>query len=279
MIFQRINTHEQTEKQLLNTLFFTSLISFIISYIVVFFLFICSFAVAASFFDLAPMIKYPLVNFTHYDIDWDITSVTVVYTSGAIFSLICGLIFNSLYLLVRNKSKFLQLFILWGMLHSYSIFLGHIIHSPDQYSYLGCVGSWHHIHLPIKWFFAVIAMIMLIVTGILNTMSFFRVSYSNRLVQRKSMRINYMFYTVFFPFVIGSITCFIYNWPPRGTLMILLPFCYSLIIITMMLYSTTFAKIKINATESPYVITKFGVAVAIICIIALRIYLLTPIWF
>jgi hypothetical protein len=279
MFFYKLNPENLSEGKINITTITNSTIAFILSFIIIFILFDFTFAVVSSFYGLKPVVLYPLINFTFWNYKWDIESITVIYTSGAVVSLLLAGIFNLIFLYFKNKNRFLKLLFLWGTLHAYNIFFSHLIDAPASDSYIGGVLAWYYWTSFSKWILSIFGMLMLVFIGFVFCKPFLSTALRYRYIRRYKVRNHFILTDIIIPYIIGYFICFIFNWHLRGTLMVLLPFCYGFIIIGMWLFSSLENKQITHKTSNFKVISKTGIIIIFIGIIALRLYLLYPIWF
>jgi hypothetical protein len=202
---------------------FNSTLIFIISYIIVYFIYQLTVILSASLFNIDSILYYFTLDFDDFSPLWSRLNVIFITFSGPFISLVIGLfLFNYLFKLKRFKSL-QKLFILWISLHAFNHFAGALILGIVTTDGFGYVVEWLYLGIVFKFILIFIAFFILIIIGYQSTSKFLSTSNSLDRV-RVGVRNTFLFNQAFLPWILGSLILIIIRIPnnfnyPYETLM------------------------------------------------------------
>ncbi len=202
---------------------FNSTLIFIVSYIIVYFIYQLTVILSASLFDIDSILYYFTLDFDDLSPLWSRLNIIFITFSGPFISLVIGLFFfNYLFKLKRFKSL-QKLFILWISLHAFNHFAGALILGIVTTDGFGYVVEWLYLGIVFRFILIFIAFFILIIIGYQSTSKF--LSTSNSLERVKvGVRNTFLFNQAFLPWLLGSLILLIIRIPnnfnyPYETLM------------------------------------------------------------
>ena len=202
---------------------FNSTLIFIVSYIIVYFIYQLTVILSASLFDIDSILYYFTLDFDDLSPLWSRLNIIFITFSGPFISLVIGLfLFNYLFKLKRFKSL-QKLFILWISLHAFNHFAGALILGIVTTDGFGYVVEWLYLGIVFRFILIFIAFFILIIIGYQSTSKF--LSTSNSLERVKvGVRNTFLFNQAFLPWLLGSLILLIIRIPnnfnyPYETLM------------------------------------------------------------
>jgi hypothetical protein len=226
---------------------FNSTLIFIISYIIVYFIYQLTVILSASLFNIDSILYYFTLDFDDLSPLWSRLNIIFITFSGPFISLVIGLfLFNYLFKLKRFKSL-QKLFILWISLHAFNHFAGALILGIVTTDGFGYVVEWLYLGIVFKFIIIFIAFFILIIIGYQSTSKF--LSTSNSLERVKvGVRNTFLFNQAFLPWLLGSLILIIIRIPNNFN------YPYE----TLMFFSLAFVVIPVffNDMAKPYKIYK-----------------------
>ncbi len=226
---------------------FNSTLIFIISYIIVYFIYQLTVILSASLFNIDSILYYFTLDFDDLSPLWSRLNIIFITFSGPFISLVIGLfLFNYLFKLKRFKSL-QKLFILWISLHAFNHFAGALILGIVTTDGFGYVVEWLYLGIVFKFILIFIAFFILIIIGYQSTSKF--LSTSNSLERVKvGVRNTFLFNQAFLPWLLGSLILIIIRIPNNFN------YPYE----TLMFFSLAFVVIPVffNDMAKPYKIYK-----------------------
>ncbi len=226
---------------------FNSTLIFIISYIIVYFIYQLTVILSASLFNIDSILYYFTIDFDDLSPLWSRLNIIFITFSGPFICLVIGLLFfNYLFKLKRFKSL-QKLFILWISLHAFNHFAGALILGIVTTDGFGYVVEWLYLGIVFKFILIFIAFFILIIIGYQSTSKF--LSTSNSLERVKvGKRNTFLFNQAFLPWIIGSFLLIIIRIPNNFN------YPYE----TLMFFSIAFIVIPVffNDVAKPYRIFK-----------------------
>jgi len=226
---------------------FNSTLIFIVSYILVYFIYQLTVILSASLFNIDSILYYFTLDFDDLSPLWSRLNIIFITFSGPFISLVIGLFFfNYLFKLKRFKSL-QKLFILWISLHAFNHFAGALILGIVTTDGFGYVVEWLYLGIVFKFILIFIAFFILIIIGYQSTSKF--LSTSNSLERVKvGVRNTFLFNQAFLPWLLGSLILLIIRIPNNFN------YPYE----TLMFFSLAFIVIPVffNDVAKPYRIYK-----------------------
>ncbi len=226
---------------------FNSTLIFIVSYIIVYFIYQLTVILSASLFDIDSILYYFTLDFDDLSPLWSRLNIIFITFSGPFISLVIGLFFfNYLFKLKRFKSL-QKLFILWISLHAFNHFAGALILGIVTTDGFGYVVEWLYLGIVFKFILIFIAFFILIIIGYQSTSKF--LSTSNSLERVKvGVRNTFLLNQAFLPWLLGSLILLIIRIPNNFN------YPYE----TLMFFSLAFIVIPVffNDVAKPYRIYK-----------------------
>ena len=191
---------------------FNSTLIFIISYIIVYFIYQLSVILNASLFNIDSILYYFTLDFDDFSPLWTRLNIIFITFSGPFISLVIGLfLFNYLFKLKRFKSL-QKLFILWMSLHAFNHFAGALIFGIVTKDGFGYVVEWLFLGVIMKFILIFIASFILIIIGYQSASKFLSTSNSLDRV-RTGVKNTFLFNQAFLPWLLGSLILLIIRIP------------------------------------------------------------------
>lgn len=191
---------------------FNSTLIFIITYIIVYFIYQLTIILNASLFNIDSILYYFTLDFDDFSPLWTRLNIIFITFSGPFISLVIGLfLFNYLFKLKRFKSL-QKLFILWMSLHAFNHFAGALIFGIATKDGFGYVVEWLFLGIVLKFLLVFIAFFILVIIGYQSTPKFLSTSNSLDRV-RVGVRNTFLFNQAFLPWLLGSIILLIIRIP------------------------------------------------------------------
>lgn len=182
-----------------------SLASFLAAYIMVWLFYQLVVLITASFYEIDSILFYYKLDFNDHSSLWDILNIIIITISGPINSLILGFVFYN-YLFIKAKSyPRLQLFYLWSGLLFFGHFFGAFISGVITNKGFGFVPLWLYWSDFTKFFFALVALVVLGLIGYYSASRFLSTTNNAFRIQRNNRALFY-FTQGFMPFLLGFLT-------------------------------------------------------------------------
>ncbi len=189
-----------------------STFSFLVAYILISMLYQFAVMLTASFQEIYGTLYYYKLDFNTHSNNWTVLNIIAVTFSGPLISLITGLYFyNYLFFKARNYHS-LRLFAYWvgllGMAFFFAAFISGIITNKG----FGFVPLWLFWNDFTKFFFALIALVSLVLIGYFSA-SRLQATSNNSFRIQKENRALFFLHQSLLPYILGSATILIIKIP------------------------------------------------------------------
>lgn len=217
-----------------------------------------------------------------YSTLWNRFNILIIYGSAPFFSLFLSVLFYRLFKLSKNRFKYLRIYLLWGMIHSFIFFFGAYIVGAITRSGFVYFTEWLFFSYMFdieEIIFIVCCLIALISIGYFSSDFFLSTADNKDLISFKNKKY-FKFAHIFLPWLTGIIFLNIYNIPNITVYNNLIYSSILLVIIPSMFdyrnYKTQ--QIVIIKTKQKYSFLKWNIIVSLILIILIRYLLNDGIW-
>ncbi|OYT15229.1 MAG: hypothetical protein B7C24_14150 [Bacteroidetes bacterium 4572_77] len=176
--------------------------SFLVAYLMVYLLYQLVVLITASFYDIDSILYYYKLSFNNHSKLWDSLNIIIITLSGPVNSLFLGFFFYN-YLFYKAKSyPNLRLFYLWAGLLFFAHFFAAFIAGIATNKGFGYVPMWLFWNEFVKFFFAFIALLALVLLGY-NSASRFLSTSNNVYRIQKNNRALFFLHQVVLPYILG----------------------------------------------------------------------------
>ncbi|HPT02285.1 MAG TPA: hypothetical protein PLJ84_06775 [Bacteroidales bacterium] len=187
---------------------------YILSYLVIAFIFqFTSSAIAFYAFQIPSVFHQNAADYLLKPEAWSFDSVKVVYSAGAVISLIIGLLCLIVYLKALVLDGLLRLFFLWGFIHGINMFLGSVMLGAFIFEGFGYVLSWMYLQDTAKMILLFICLFLILASGSLMTRPFLYSANTYYNMLTPEMRPAFRRYQFYLPYFIGTILLFMIRMP------------------------------------------------------------------
>jgi hypothetical protein len=140
---------------------------YLLSYIIILFIYQLVTLLSAQFFDFPGIIHYNKIDFLVNTRSWTFESVKMIYSSGTITTLIIGLLCLVIYIKAMSLQGILKLFFFWGFVHGLNMFIGSVVIGAFFFEGMGYVLTWMYFRDTEKMFMLFLGLIIMLGTGTL----------------------------------------------------------------------------------------------------------------
>ncbi|MCB2220925.1 MAG: hypothetical protein KQI35_11065 [Bacteroidetes bacterium] len=197
--------------------FINSTILFILAFIIVYFSSRLVMIYVARIYDIPAVlysyrIFWPLYTYSSL---YSRPALILIFASGPIFSMLVGLLFYRIFIMLRLYNINFKLFALWMLFHSLNLFFGAYIVGVITRTGFVYATEWlfySQVFDVEEIIFVIISVILLLVSGFYFTRKFLIATNRPALVDAK-IRLFYMFAMVLFPWIMGLGVLLIMNYP------------------------------------------------------------------
>lgn len=185
---------------------------FIISYLLVYFIYQLTVLIVASRWKLDSVLFYYDLAFNDYSPLWTKYNILLVTFSGPFISFVIGFLFYRFFSLRPKVRGFIKLFFVWIALHGFNFFFGAFATGVAFSEGFGYVPEW----LSFNVFWQILAsLISLFILGIIGyyTASRFLDTSNSAFRVRDENKLKFLFFQVFLPWVFGATIIFLVKIP------------------------------------------------------------------
>ncbi len=190
-----------------------SLAVFILSFILVFFISQLASAVAATFFDFSTIMHYDANYYMVERDEWYADPVKLIYSAGPVTALFLGLVSLIIFSKIRNDSIYFKLFFFWNYVHGFGFFFGGLLIGSLFSMGFGHAIIWSYIMDTGKLIYSMVALVIMVGTGLLSTRSVLITANSYYKKLDKSNRRRFVNGQILLPFLIGNVILFFFWFP------------------------------------------------------------------
>ena len=189
-----------------------STFSFLVAYVLIYLLYQFAVMITASFQEIYGTLYYYKLDFNAHSNNWTVLNIIAVTFSGPLISLITGLYFyNYLFFKARNYYS-LRLFFYWvgllGLAYFFAAFISGVITNKG----FGFVPLWLFWNDFTKFFFALIALVSLVLIGYYSA-SRLQATSNNSFRIQKETRALFFLHQSLLPYILGSAIIFLIKVP------------------------------------------------------------------
>lgn len=189
-----------------------SLASFLVAYLLIYLLYQMVVLITASFFEIDSILFYYKLDFNDHSSLWDILNIIIITVSGPANSLFLGFFFYN-YLFFKTKSyPRLQLFFLWCGLLSFAHFFSAFISGVITMKGFGYVPLWLFWNDFVKFFFAIIALLVLVLIGYYSASRFLMTTNNFHRVHKQNRAVFYLHQAII-PYLLGFLIIILVKMP------------------------------------------------------------------
>jgi hypothetical protein len=201
----RTNTGTEIPKGTFRTISITSLLLFLIAYLVIYVLNLFITGFTAIIFDIPVIVYYYDVDYLIRGMDWTPDSVSGVFSSGPLAMLVLSILFLLLYKSVETETGILRLLLLWMIFHALTRLFGEILVGALMGKGFGFVILYLFVMDTEKVILTLVGFVAMFTTGLLMArLSLYSANtYFNDLLG--NYRFKFILTQFIFPFIIGNI--------------------------------------------------------------------------
>jgi hypothetical protein len=206
--------------------FINSTILFILAFIAVYFSSRLVMIYVARMYDIPAVlysyrIFWPLYTYSSL---YSRQALILIFSSGPVFSILLGLLFYRIFIMLRFYNVNFKLFALWVLFHSLNLFFGAYIAGVITRTGFVYATEWlfySQVFDIEEILFVIISVILLLVSGFYFTRKFLIATNRPALIDPK-IRLFYILAVVLFPWIMGSVALLMMNYPNNPPELLLL---------------------------------------------------------
>jgi hypothetical protein len=231
-----------------------SLVIFLMSYFVVYFMTLLVTAISASAFEINTVIFYYNIDYLIRGDEWTSDAVSAVFASGPLFSVFFAILLFILYFNVASETGLLRLAVLWAFCHLVINFFGSMLVGSILNEGFGYVIMYMFVMDTGKMIITLFAFICLFLIGLFTTRLFLFSANSYFNVLNRYNRMKFVLSQFLVPFLLGNIIIFLFKLPEirlfdillnASTLLIILPVIFRSVTIQDMFFDEDPRKVKL----------------------------------
>lgn len=226
------------------------------------------------------VIRFYITNVTPYEGNWLVNAKAIIwiYSSGPVLCFLTAIASYLIYWKFFQKTVGLfRKFLLWihviGMLMSLG-YIGSGILITDSYRGIGYVVAWSGNTMVWRYTYIGVATVLMMLVGFWTAKAFLQTATRSEMVRRRGgARIEYLFFTVLLPMLIGSFIVSLPRLPQLENyelvgLLFLMP-----TVIAMFSYGRQIATLRLVRSMDDVPVSKIAIALAAVILIGTRIIL------
>lgn len=222
---------------------FNSTISFLVAYLAVYMFYQFAVLLIASFHEIYGVLHYYKLVFNDHSTNWTVLNIIGVTLSGPLISLFIGLYFYN-HLFFKAKSYHtVRLFFywvgIWGLAYFFAAFISGVITNKG----FGYVPLWLFWNDFTKFFFALLALVSLVLIGYFSA-SRLQATSNNSFRILKENKALFFLQQSLLPYFIGSILIIAIKWPNNPA--------YDTLVLVFGVILSTAAFFNLNAPNYPF---------------------------
>lgn len=189
-----------------------SLASFLVAYLLIYMLYQLVVLITASFYGIDSILFYYKLDFNDHSSLWEILNIIIITLSGPANSLFLGFFFYN-YLFFKAKSyPRLQLFFLWSGLLAFAHFFAAFIAGVVSMKGFGYVPIWLFWNDFTKFFFAIVALVVLVLIGYYSASRFLATTNNIHRIHKNNRALFYLHQAII-PFILGFLSIYLIKIP------------------------------------------------------------------
>ncbi len=279
----RINTDQELKNRFLYT-YSNSSLAFIITFLFVYYINQIVTSILCTSYSIPIVLYYfdIIYQVGPYSTLWNRFNILIIFGSAPFFSLLLSVIFYRFFKLSKTRFKYLRVYMLWGMIHSFVFYFGAYIVGAITRSGFVYFTEWLFFSYMFdieEIIFIVCCLIALISIGYFSSDFFLSTAYHKDLISFKNKKY-FKFAHILLPWLTGIFILNIFNFPNITVYNILMYSSILLILIPAMFdyqnYKTQ--QIVIVKSKQKYSFLKWNIIVSVILIVLIRYLLNDGIW-
>ncbi len=180
-----------------------STLSFLVAYLVIYMFYQFAVMLVASFQEIYGVLYYYQLDFNDHSSNWTVLNIIAITLSGPLISLVIGLTFYNHYFFKAKNYYSLRLFFYWLGILGFTYFFAAFISGVITNKGFGFVPLWLFWNDFTKFFFALIALVSMIVIGYFSSSRLQATSNNSFRIQKESKALFFVHQSVI-PYVLGS---------------------------------------------------------------------------
>jgi hypothetical protein len=189
-----------------------STLSFLVAYLLVYMLYQFAVMFVASFQEIYGVLYYYKLDFNDHSSNWTVLNIIAITLSGPLISLVLGLTFYNHYFFKARNYYSLRLFFYWFGILGFAYFFAAFISGVITNKGFGFVPLWLFWSDFTKFFFALIALVSMVLIGYFSAARLQATSNNSFRIQRESRALFFAHQSVI-PYVLGSAIIFLIKIP------------------------------------------------------------------
>ncbi len=192
---------------------FNSLASFVLAYLLIFYLNQLSFILTAGMFDYPVTIDYASYFFHIEPYQWTHDAVFVIFSSGYLLTFIFGLLSLLAFMSLTGEALPVKVFFFWMVLHSSNFVFGGLLLGNLLTEGIGHVFNWMYLLDTPRMIISIIGFFGLLMTALYAARMVAISSDAYFVKYNENIAPFFITAQVIVPYLIGSLTIFLYFYP------------------------------------------------------------------
>jgi len=244
---------------------------FLLSYVFIYFMTQLVTAVSASTFNIGTIIYYYDIDYLIRGNNWTSDAVSIVFSSGPLFSLFFSILLFTIYYKVVSETGFLRLFVLWCFCHVVIYFFGNMLVGTILNEGFGYVIMYQFVMDTGKMIITLFAFLCIFLIGLFMTRLFL---YSGNIyfnVLNHQNRLKFVFSQFLIPFITGDLIIILLKLPEVRLFEILLNGCILLLLLPVLFRSINIQDLYFDEEPRKIKLAGYFILGTLLCLIGFRV--------